>query len=308
MPFHIVKDSIITMTSDVMVNSTSREGNAFGGAEKALFDAGGPSLIEARKNLGAIQTGEVLVTKAFDLKASYVFHTVVPKTKNQNLYTFNILRDIYYKALRLAVELDQSSIAFPLIGSGYASIPKAKAYKIAIESIKSFLKDHELDVYLVLYDKNEIEIDRRLKENLSRYIHQETRVHVHLTQALYKETRSLEDLIKEKDQTFSETLLRLIDERQEEDVTIYKRANLSRKHFSKIRSNKDYQPSKNTAMALGIALRLNLDEFNDLLEKAGYTLSSSYVMDMIVQYFIEKEIYDLYEINATLFEFIQKTL
>ena len=303
MPFHIVKDSIVSYQADVIVNSTSSDGLFIGGAEKALFDAGGEPLKEARMNLGTLQAGEVLVTKAFNLKASYVFHTLVP-----NVEPLFYLRKIYDKALRLAVELDLDSMAFPLIGSGYKAVPKEVAYTVARDAIKTFLKSHELDVYLVLYDEKEVEIDRRLKTRVARYIHQETHGYRHLTQALYKESRSLEDVIKEKDQTFSEALLRLIDERQEDDVSVYKRANLSRKHFSKIRSDKNYQVSKNTAMALGIALRLNLDEFNDLLEKAGYTLSSSYEMDMIIKYFIERKTYDLFEINATLFEFIQKTL
>ena len=121
-------------------------------------------------------------------------------------------------------------------------------------------------------------------------------------------TRSLEDLVSNLDESFSQRLMRLIDEKEMTDVDAYKRAHIDRRLFSKIRSNKHYRPSKNTVLSFCIGLELNLDEAVDLLGSAGYTLSSSCKSDVVILYFIENEIYDLFEINQALDYFEEKIL
>ncbi len=121
-------------------------------------------------------------------------------------------------------------------------------------------------------------------------------------------SRNLEDVVKNVGETFSQMLLRLIIDRNLEDSEVYKKANIDRKLFSKIRINIHYKPSKATVFALAIALQLNIDETKDLLRRAGFAFSDSDVFDIIVQYHIENEIFDIFEINHALFVFDQKTL
>ena len=125
---------------------------------------------------------------------------------------------------------------------------------------------------------------------------------------MVSKTMSLKEMLKELDAGFSETLMQLIDQSGKKDAEIYKRAGLTKQHFSKIRSNANYRPTKPTALALAIALELNLEQTMDLLSRAGYTLSNSSKFDLIVRYFIEQGRYDLMEINLALYEFDQPLL
>ena len=120
--------------------------------------------------------------------------------------------------------------------------------------------------------------------------------------------RSLEDVVKNVSETWQESLLRLITERGYSDTEVYKRANVDRKLFSKIRTNKNYQPKKNTAVAFALALRLNLDETKDFLMRAGYAFSPSSKFDLIIEYSIEHGVYDLMLINGALFDHDQPQL
>jgi DNA-binding phage protein len=118
----------------------------------------------------------------------------------------------------------------------------------------------------------------------------------------------LKRLIQHLDASFATTLLRMIDERGLKDSQVYKRANMSRQHFSKIRTKRGYQPKKQTVLALAVALELSLDETRLLLERAGYALTHADERDVIVEYFIDLGEYDINQINLALYAFDQPLL
>lgn len=115
--------------------------------------------------------------------------------------------------------------------------------------------------------------------------------------------RDLEDALKDVDDSFSVYLMKLIEASGKNHVEIYRKANMDRKLFSKLKNNRDYKPKKNTAIALAISLELSLDETQEFIGKAGYILTHSSPTDIIVEYFIKKENYDIFAINEVLYNY-----
>ena len=340
MPFEIIRKDIIKMRVDAIVNAANSSLAAGGGVCGAIFQAAGYEQLDAAcRSIGRCAVGQAVITAGFSLSAKYVIHAVGPIWQGGTQNEAALLESCYTSALQLAVENHCRSIAFPLISAGIFGYPKEEALQIAVSTISSFVLNHEIQVYLVVRNRSAVVLSEKLLGPIQRYI-DDHYVDIHPSDrwsnaeaayqrqqlaeqsALYssmgdsmpapavpaKRKRSLKDLLKHLDETFSQMLLRLIDEKGMTDVEVYKRANLDRKLFSKIRKGNGYHPSKITALSLAIALRLNLDETVDLLNRAGYALSHSSKFDVIIEYFIQEGIYEIYEINEALFAFDQPLL
>lgn len=331
MPFSLVRNDIVNMRVDAIVNAANSSLAPGGGVCGAIFAAAGRTVLDkACRAIGHCDVGSAVITPGFDLPARYVIHAVGPIWQGGTRGEAALLQSCYTRALHLARENGCESIAFPLISSGIFGYPKPQALRVAINAIEEFLLKYEMQVYLVIFDRAALLISERLYENIQRYIddryvelrafpRQAAEALPHARQRAEQADlplaapcatpgkRSLDDLLGHLDESFSRMLLRLIDEKGMTDVEVYKRANLDRKLFSKIRKE-GYNPSKQTALALAIALRLNLDETKDLLGRAGYALSHSNKFDIIIEYFIEEGVYDIFEINEALFAFEQRLL
>ena len=330
MPLQLIRQDISKVSADVIVNAANPTLAPGGGVSGALFEAAGfHELSEACRAIGHCEVGQTVVTPAFSLSANYLFHTVGPKWEGGNAGEQDLLRQCYESALMLAIQYNCDSIAFPLISSGHFGFPTEQAFIIANEVCQQFLTDHELHIILVLFDEQTLtkihtkEIQKYIDENYvqemkeksynkrrSQLLHQEEHFHSYVEEVIELSAPQLKQEFQfdQLEDTFTEKLFSLIVEKNLSDVEVYKKANLSRKHFSKIRSNIHYQPSKQTAIALAIALELTLQETLDLLKCAGYTLSNSKKFDVIIKHFIEKRNYSIFDINETLFEFGEQIL
>ena len=264
----------------------------------------------------------------------YVIHTVGPVWKGGHFGEEKLLRSCYREALLLAKEDGCVSVAFPLISTGAYGYPKDKALQVAVDEIGSFLLENDMTVYIVVFDRKSFDISRKLVDNIREYI-DEHYVEDHIAFEEIRQTMplavepdstlkcakndiplhraelpsiTLDDALKQIDESFSQMLLRKIDEKGMTDSECYKKANVDRKLFSKIRSDVHYKTSKTTAIAFAIALELDLNETKDLLMKAGFALSHSNKFDIIIEYFIVNGNYNIFEINEALFAFDQVLL
>lgn len=428
MPFEIIRNDITHMRVDAVVNTANPRPVIGSGVDAAVHAKAGPLLLAARKLIGVMNTGEVRVTPGFRLPCKHVIHTVGPVWEDGGHGEAWLLRQCYDNALKAALRRRCKSVAFPLISSGNYGFPKKIALQIAVESIREFLKDHEMYIYLVVFSEKSLELSDGLADQIhsfidDAYVQEREKAEYSFTVSrnfdfvrerlgepevldeypcaseceelpadwdrvedtfslefdwdeapaileldvnrceteeqekmvstgalpriespqLYErdirpdcasapvmrapkftkasepdwrkdtviplfDEKELQKMVQEADAGFSETLLKLIDQSGEKDSDIYKRANVDRKLFSKIRNNPQYKPSKPTAVAFAIALELDLEETRDFIGRAGYALSRSNKFDIIIEYFITHGRYDIYEINLMLFEFDQSLL
>ncbi len=290
MPFNIIRADITKIRADVVVKAENNGG-----------ETGSAKFIRGRKS---------------------TIHTVCPIWNGRENGEEDLLYSCYKNSFELAAENKCKSIAFPLISAG-AGCPKETALAVAQKAILDFLKasESELLVTLVLLENGAAKLNGDLADKIQRYIAQN-----------YSEERpeydnkhtgkpfdfhgsnphsfapginmgKLKERLDNQDISFSQKLMKMIDERGLTDSEVYKAANFSKQVFSKIRSDKNYHPKKSTALAFAVALKLTLAETDELLKCAGYTLTRSDKTDIIVSYFIESGNYNIFEINMVLFDY-----
>ncbi len=362
MALQIIRNNIVNVEADAIVNTANPKVAVGRGVDLAIYEAAGwDKLLAARAKIGVMTPGQAAYTPAFDLNAKYIIHTVGPAWRGGDFGERETVAACYRNSLWLAKQLDCESIAFPLLATGTYGFPKDEALRIAMAEISGFLLENEMEVMLVVYDKESFQVSGKLFSDIRTLIDDseveksviseparrknlfrdraesrapmaggsidDSRVHYiknksiktsekraeaeeetrYLSEA-YMDLSDLDERTIHLDKTFQEYLFMLIDRKGLSDPEVYKKANIDRKHFSKIRSNVDYQPSKKTALALAIALELSLDETRDLLLRAGLALSPSIMFDRIIEYCIKEKKYDIYEINLSLFAYDQPTL
>lgn len=367
MPLHIIREDITRMKVDAIVAAGSAAPGTptpTGGVNGSIHRKAGARLIEALRRLGGIRTAGVTLTEGYDLPCRYVIHTAGPVWRGGHAGEETLLRACYREALQLAARRKFESIAFPLISTGKYGYPKAEAMQAATSEIRAFLLQHDMDVYLVVYDREAFRVSSGLFAGVEQFIDQhyvdahyvarntreelwaqnfpapaaswdDDRADAAPAPSAPKQTtdfgaekakrqampspckavrpdsgipRGLERQLQQLDEGFAQMLLRLIDEKGMKDSACYRRANVDRKLFSKIKNTPGYTPKKPTAAAFCVALELDMQGSRELLSRAGYALSHANMFDVIVEYFIVKGVYDVDTINQVLFAYDQPLL
>lgn len=385
MPFHIVRDDLANMRVDAVVVPANPLLIIDGGAGKSIaLIAGLERMQAALDEIGECPVGNAVVTSAFDFPAKMVVHAVGPVWMGGQLGEASALASCVNAALEASVRGGAKSIAIPLLSTGAFGYPTGEAIDIETRAIRDFLEDNDIDVSLVLYDRESVRVGRSLFTDIQEYIddvyvgeHPYDRVLAPDDGAIQPQDsgsqrfldasvlpqssgdrcsgivpdwsggsgnqdfegasdwrgapaettvaslamavaaplaasaapqESLADRLSNLDESFAQTVLRLIDEHGLTDVEVYKRANMSRQLFAKIRKDGGYRPTKKTACALAFALELDHGETLSLLSRAGFTLSHSSKFDVIIEYFLVNGVYDIFQVNEALFAYDQPLL
>ena len=373
MPFSIIRNDITKVKADAIVNTANLEPAVGEGVDSAIYRAAGwDELLAERRKIGRIEPGEARATKAYSLPAKYIIHTVGPVWQGGSSGEQKTLARCYRNSLAAAEDLSCRSVAFPLISTGTFGFPKDLALSTAISEISSFLTGHDIDVTLVVYNKEAFVLSGQIFSDVRSYIEEsdvlvrdlpdqnlERRARNVFTGSSLPSGRKLKEyfeqvlpgsmgaeedrefgsacdmdesawepagmpsmpakgarvdqeeldsFLKRRGETFQQKLFHMIDRKKLDDRDVYKRSNIDRKLFSKIKSNVNYNPTKRTVFAFAIGMELNLDETVDLLRSAGMAFSPGSTFDKILEYCISHQFYDIIDINCMLFDYGQPTL
>ncbi|WP_264229678.1 macro domain-containing protein [Acholeplasma laidlawii] len=324
MPIKYVLKDITKLKVDAIVNTTNASLNGSGGVDYAIHQAAGELLRQLTSRLGKLETTKAVITPGFNLPSKYIIHTVGPIYIDGEHNEIQSLYQTYQNVLNLALENDVKSIAFPLISSGTHRFPKHLAIEVATLAISDFLENHNMKVYMVLFNIDTFDAIEKTRYNkilnyvVKNYVDEQikstTKINIQETKStvtkqeiiLKKESKiSVENRIFDIGQTltnakesFRDRLSKIMFNKNLRNRDVYPHVNMDKKLFSKIYSGN--HPSKKTAILITLALKLNLDDSLDLLGRAGYTLSPSIKEDLVVKWHIENNIHSVYEVCETL--------
>lgn len=337
MPLLISRNDITKMAVDAIVNATNTMLEMGGGVGGAIFKAAGKTkLQQACSRLAPIGIGEAVITDGFESKAKYIIHTAGPIYKEGDAQQETQLYNCYHNSLKLAAAKQLESVAFPLISSGLYGYPPDKALSIALKSIHDFLGSYDgaMTVYMIVYDNSSFAAAQKLYADVESYIDErlidddiprrrkkfganlnmdatfccESMVEKPAPSAAVPtpladmlgscaDLGAAPDIFSNLEDNFNKLLFKFIHQKNMTNAEVYKNANLDRRLFSKIISNDDYTPGKNTIFALAISLKLNLEETETLLRSAGFAISHSSKSDLIIEYYISHQNADIYNID-----------
>lgn len=324
MPLKFVSTDITTISADAIVSPCSPHPIITESLNGNIYHVAGNALLAARKKLGALPFGHSATSPAFGLSAQHVIHVAVPLWQGGIYQEADVLRRCYKTIFHQASELSVTSLALPLLGYGTQRFPYEIARSVFFDTLINTKDIQDIHIYLV-NTKSHLLQQTENWQDISDYIScmfspsnnstpssRTDTPRISESTARYRPLSSIDkaltDRLSHREKSFSATLLSHIKDRGLKEPSVYKKANIDRKLFSKIKTNPNYQPTKATALAFAIALELTLPETNEFIRTAGYTLTYSSKFDIIIEYFILKQVYDIFTINETLFAFGEPSL
>lgn len=328
MEHHLVRKDITKMKVDAIMNPTNSTMYGLSGIDKLVHEAGGPELEIQCEQLRPLCVGEAAVTLAYGLPCKKIVHVAVPKWLGGLSGEKLLMKTAYREGFRAAFnQNDIHSLAVPLMGSGTYGFPMSEAFSIATNAISDFEKEirrrnRTFTVYLVLYSPASMKELKKHMMSIVEDIDDEYAIaHSNMPEHPQRMTsddlfqkfltlhetsskpikESLDDYINRRKGSFQATLFGFIQRSGRKESEIYNAAGITKSHFSKMK-NPDYNVQKGTVLRLAVALKLNIDETNKLLESAGFTFDRSKVNDLVFEYYITNQKWDLFQIEQDIEE------
>lgn len=327
MSFRIIRNDITKVAADAIVNTANPKPVIGGGTDSAIYKAAGKDkLLAERKKIGYLKTAEVKETPAFNLDAKYILHAVGPVWQNGRQGEEEQLRNTYLNSLKLAEKLRCKSIAFPLMCSGVNGFPDGKALSIAMSVLQGYALESDMRITLVLFGTTVMELCGSVYNDIKQFVddnyvekaQNEEYSYYGLEEERFRERQRrnyLEPLSKfssdkapdinrlleaTDEKTFVQKVMEYVKRSGKKDSEIYKPMEYSKQAYSKMMSNPNTKPRKNTAMLFCLSLELTYDESIDLLSRAGYTFDVTEKKELVVEACIRNGFYDIWRINFML--------
>lgn len=319
MSLQIVRNNILDIKVDAIVNPTDSSFSGSGGTDKQIQDKAGKQLKEELRKYRHLEITDAVISGAYGLKnTKYIIHTRGPIYVDGNNNESVLLEQTYKNVLNTAFNNNIETIAIPLISAGTYKYPVKQALMIASNTIKDYLINHNIDVFLLVYDKEAFDISndlfKRVYDQLNTRFKKKTKRNiipnkktlcvkeneidfVSLKECSNISFPNMDDYVP--DESFNEYLRRIIKEKDLVEADIYKRSNLTKQAFNKIYNKASSKPKKCNVLALAIGMKLDITETRELVEKAGYSFGRSKV-DYVISCFVEEKHYDIYDINSFL--------
>ena len=334
MALNIVRHDITKIKADAIVNSTNEHFVVGGlGVDASIHYAAGPKLEEALKEIGSCPVGSSVITESFNIPTcKYIIHAVPPVYTGKNPRERTLLNRTYWSILNTASENKIKSVALPLLSAGANGYPKEEAYRMATSAIRGWLAQHyasELDIVLVLYNRDVADLSKAIDHSLQDYItdyytadHKEALKDFYPHRNYHRRSELLEPQVLEAPMVGAADLNKVCSIDQYADVDLsfaemcewwcerkgikkgqfYAASNISRATFSHMKLHPDIVPKTYNAFACAIGLKLNIDQAKDLLMRAGLTFSKMFPFDRVVEQCIRDGILDIDKVNLKLFE------
>lgn len=300
MAIYLIRGDLVNMNVDAIVSNANVNLRMVEGVGRAIFHkAGDIDLTNELKKIGHCDVGKAVTTKPFGItNTKLIIHAVGPNYINGKHKEEKNLRSAYKEIFKILEDNNFTSVAMPILSSDF-NYPLEECYYIQIDECKKYLETHlNTDIYIVFYKNNLSIYDDEEKEDLSKFLNSN-----------YKNLTFKEVTVKNTNTSFMKELNKFLNNNKDIDKnTLLLNANLKYDYLDKLTLDENIIPSKGEIISLGISLKLSIKEINILIRKVGYELSYNNLVDLIVIYYLTKNIYDVFKINDCLFYHKLETL
>lgn len=337
MPLFIVECDITKMNTDCIVISSDISLGPVGGMSTALYNAvEEPELLKKQcEKIGFCGGCECVTTRSYGLASKYIIHSVAPIFYDCGKNAEKYMEICYKNALHMAGCKESNSVSLPFIGTGKKGFPKDMVLKAAINSIKNYLDKYNMNIYFVVHNRSSFLVDSNLVEEVDNFIKDnytgktnkgfdiinsfaesftvESDIFVSFPTNFsgVSTTKKVENKTIKKDCTkvkFDELLKGEMRKRKIKDNRLYRKSNIEKDAFVRLKNDINKSPSKEIVLALAVGLEMNIFETEAFVEKCGYSLSTDYKQNVILRYFLENKIFDIYIINEMMFYYNENQL